>query len=146
MFKKQLTVDNQELTIVLEVENLTGKPIIEMGYLGKGLRQTILSEELSTDFDNLVPNFIGKSAFDDDGHVIMTMMEQLKKVIESHIKHYKRILQADLGTYVAETIVFLDAYYEQILGKSFESEKKQTFNMYFNFYFKQLPPEWKQPN
>jgi hypothetical protein len=144
MYQKELLIDNRKVNINLETEIGTGKPILDMAFLQAGFRQTILSDELSADLENLNPHKFGENPFGGNEHVVMTMMEQLKKVIENHIKHYKRMLQSDLGTYVTESIVILDAYYEQVLGESFEKKKKETFHMYFNFFYKQFPPEWNK--
>ncbi|WP_340156446.1 hypothetical protein [uncultured Winogradskyella sp.] len=144
MYQKELLIDDRKVKINLETEIGTGKPILDMAFLQAGFRQTISSDELSTDLENLNPHKFGENPFGGNEHVIMTMMEQLKKVIENHIKHYKRMLQSDLGTYVTESIIILDAYYEQVLGESFENKKKETFQMYFNFFYKQFPPEWNK--
>lgn len=146
MYQKELIIDNKKVNINLETELGTNKPYLDMSFLQPGLRQTILSQELSEDLDNLNPKKIGESVFGNDSHISMTMMEQLKKVIQNHINHYNRMLQSDLATYVTESIIILDSYYEQILGKSFQENKKETFHMYFNFFYKQFPPEWNQLN
>ncbi|MBE7635128.1 hypothetical protein F7642_12425 [Tenacibaculum finnmarkense genomovar ulcerans] len=143
MYYKEFTIDGQKITINLETEIGTGKPILDMSYLQPGAQQTILSEELTNDFQKLIPESISSTEFKNNINVEMTMMQQLKKVIESHISEYNRMLQADLGTYITETIIIIEAYYNQVLNTNFD-EKKDIFHLYFNFYYNQFPPEWNE--
>ena len=56
---------------------------------------------------------------------------------------HNRLLKSDLITYVAECILIIEAYTNQILKKSFETEKKETFQTLFYLYYNQLPEKWK---
>lgn len=143
MFIKKFYIDNEQLVIKLELEHYTGKAIIDMSYLREeGMRQTITTAELNEDLDLLIPDEVGEDFFGENP-ITPIMLTQLKKAIDVHIKKYGRLLQSDLGTYVAECIVIIDAYTNQILKTSFEAEKKETFQTLFNFYYNQLPEKWK---
>lgn len=142
MYKYYHTVDNKDFIISVEEHPYDKKPLINMNYLKDGLIQTISDQERREDFEILVPEEIGKSMFG-ESPIEPIMMEQLKKVIEIHIQKYKRILQSDLGTYVAECIIIIETYYKQFLGREFD-EKKKTFNTLFGFYYQQLPDKWMQ--
>lgn len=140
MYKYSHQIDSQEFLISVEEHPIDKKPLIDMSYLRDGLIQTISDQELKEDFQNLVPANVGKAMFG-ESPIEPKMLDQLKRVIELHIQKYNRILQSDLGTYVAESIIIIDAYYKQFLNKEFE-DKKRTFNTLFNFYYQQLPEKW----
>ncbi len=142
MFIKNFYIDNQQLQIKLELD-YNGKAIIDMTYLREeGFRQTITTKELDEDLDLLIPIEVGNNIFGENP-IIPIMLPQLKKAIDLHLTKFGRLLQSDLGTYVAECILIIDAYTNQILNESFESKKKETFQLLFSFYYQQLPEKWK---
>jgi hypothetical protein len=135
-------IDNNRLEIVLSIEEETSKPRIEMNYLKEGLSQTINSIELDEDLNILIPKEVGEDFFGENP-IIPIMLTQLKIIIDKHISQHNNLLKNDLITYVAECILIIEAYTNQILKKSFETEKKETFQTLYNFYYNQLPEKWK---
>ena len=136
-------IDNNRLEIILSIDEKTSKPIIEMDYLKDGLIQTIDSSELDEDLKILIPNNVGEDIFFDDNPIIPIMLKKIKIIIDIHISKHNRLLKNDLITYIAESLLIIEAYTNQILKKSFEKEKKETFDTFYNFYYNQLPEKWK---
>ena len=135
-------IDNNRLEIILSIEEETSKPRIEMDYLKSGLSQTINGSELDEDLKILIPEEVGEN-FLGENPIIPIMLSQLKIIIDKHISQHNRLLKSDLITYVAECILIIEAYTNQILKKSFETEKKETFQTLFYLYYNQLPEKWK---
>ena len=143
MFRKEFYIDNQKLEIKLDLELNTGKAIINMFYLDDRLRQTITCDELNSDLDLLIPKEVGGNDIFGENPIVPLMLSQLKNVLDNHISKYGRLLKSDLGTYVAECILIIDAYMNQLVNKPFESEKKETFQTLYDFFYVQLPEKWK---
>lgn len=141
MYQKELMINDKKVFIKLPTIVENNKSILDMSYLRTGLRITILKDELSDDLDYLNPEKIDKY-ISNDQVLHLAFMKQLEKVIYNHIEQFTRLFQSDLATYVTESIVILDAYYDQILDRSFEQEKKkEIFHKYFNYFHEQITPE-----
>lgn len=128
----KLFVDNENLTIQLNNDIQTNQPTLNMDYLGVKISQTIGIEELTIDLKNLTPKTFRDHYNYNDEYAFSVMYYKLEDIIELHIKKYNRLLQADLLTYVAESILIISEYQEQILKKPFNNEnKKSLFNQYY---------------
>ena len=142
-FIRDYIIDDTEVKIELDLEKETNKVILDMSFLKEGLKQTIITSELEEDLKILIPNEVGEDDIFEENLLYAVMLEQLKKVIDIHIEKFGRLLQNDLVTYVIEVIIIMEAYKTQVLEEDFEIEKKETFQSLFNFYYSQLPNEWK---
>lgn len=145
MYTKEFTIDNKKVVIQLEKNPTDDKVLLDLSYVGLNPR-IILSQDLDTNLEDLIPSKVGRSIFiDDKEHISSTMLGELKKTLQKHIDKNKKLSEADLTIYVAETIIFLEAYIDQVLNKSFdENEKKRNFLTYFNFYKMQIEGKYEE--
>ena len=145
MYRKELTRENKTFTIELESDPNDANVILNLDYVGLQSRK-ISNQKLNENFDILIPEKIGKSIFGDDKeHLTSKMLGELKNILQKHNNQYGKFKEEDLIIYVAETIIFLETYIDQVLNKSFDdSEKKRHFITYFKFYKMQLEGKYDE--
>jgi len=146
MYNKEFTREGIKFIIQLESDSNDGNVILDLDYVELQERK-ISSQELNDNFEILIPAKIGKSTFfgDDKGYITSKMFGELKFILQKHIDRHGKLGVEDLIKYVAETIIFLEAYIKQVFNKSFDdSEKKTHFITYFNFYKMQLDGKYEE--
>ncbi|MDT0648418.1 hypothetical protein RM545_17130 [Zunongwangia sp. F260] len=145
MYQKEFPIDNKKVVIELEKNPTDNKVLLDVSYVGLNPIK-IYSQDLDTNFEDLIPSKVGRSIFGDDKeHISSIMLGELKNILQKHIDKNKKLSEADLTIYVAETIIFLEAYINQILKKPFdEDEKKSQFLTYFNFYKMQIDGKYEE--
>ena len=120
-FVKAYKVDDYDIIIRLKQHDDLNI-LIDLNYLMPNLSDVCLISEVVADLDILMPlSFIGDP--------ISILIQNLELRIKDHVKKFGRILQSDLGLYVAEAIIILEAYTNQIFHQSMAHEKKKIFHL-----------------